>query len=102
MEGKSVPGEFVEKGRYVFKGNELTIFEGDKNVGKATFTLDPAKKPKTIDMTATEGPGKGKTMYGIYRIEGDTLTLCIGEERPTDFNGAGKAGLVEFKRAKSK
>jgi uncharacterized protein (TIGR03067 family) len=101
VEGKSAPGKFVEKGKYVFKGNRLTIFEGEKNMGKATFALDPAKKPKTIDITATEGPGKGKTVYGIYRIEGDTLTLCIGEERPTAFNGAGKPALLQFKRAKS-
>jgi len=98
VEGKSAPAELVDKGKYVFKGNKLTIFEGDKQVGEATFSLDSAKKPQTIDLTPTEGKAKGKTMYGIYRIEGDTLTLCIGEKRPTEFNGAGKAGLLQFKR----
>jgi uncharacterized protein (TIGR03067 family) len=101
VEGRSAPADYVAKGKYIFKGKQLTMLEGDKQAGKATFTLDPAKKPKAIDLTATEGPGKGKTLYGIYRLEGDTLTLCIGEKRPNEFTGAGKAVLLEFKRAKS-
>ncbi len=98
VESKVAPGDFIEKCKYVFKGNVLTFFEEDKQVGKATFVLEPAKKPKAIDITATEGQGKGKTMYGIYRLEGNTLSICIGEERPNDFRAAGKAGLIQFKR----
>ena len=32
---------------------------------RGTFLLDPAKKPKTTDVTVTEGPDKGKTFLGI-------------------------------------
>lgn len=102
--GKSPPAEVVERGKYVFKGNAITMFEGDKIVGKVTFTLDPAKAPKAIDITATEDPQKGKTMLGIYRLEGDTLILCFGtEQRPTEFSASAekKTGIMEFRRAKS-
>src|SRR5262249_54767639 len=96
VEGKPPPAEFLEKGRFVFKGNKVAIFHDDKLTEEATFALDATRKPPTIDLTATEGPGKGKTMYGIYRIEGDTLTLCIGDKRPSEFKAEGKAGVVQF------
>jgi uncharacterized protein (TIGR03067 family) len=67
------------------------------------FRLDPAKKPRAIDITekhtvvSFEG-GVQKTVEkevvvpGIYRLDGDTLTICYdsggpseGPERPTKF-----------------
>jgi uncharacterized protein (TIGR03067 family) len=101
VEGKPPPPEFVEKGKFVFKGSKVSIFQDDKVTEEATFVLDSAKKPPTIDLTATAGPGKGKITYGIYRLEGDTLTLCIGDKRPSEFKGQGTAGLLQFKRVKS-
>ncbi len=100
VQGKAAPAEVIEKGKYVFKDKKLTMFDGDKNVGESEFTLDPDKNPKTIDLVATQGPGKGRKMLGIYRIDDDSLTLCVGEKRPTEFSGAGQAGLVQFKRSK--
>jgi uncharacterized protein (TIGR03067 family) len=41
--------------------------------------LDPSKTPKAIDLTLTyvaDKKGIGKKAQGIYRLEGDTLTLC--------------------------
>lgn len=98
--GQAAPADVIEKGKYVFKENKLTIFNGEKNVQECEFTLDPDKDPKTIDLVATSGQAKDKKMLGIYRIQDDVLTLCVGEERPKEFSGAGKAGLLEFKRQK--
>lgn len=87
---------------WVFQGKQLTILHGDKVVGKGTFVLDPEKQSKTIDMKGTDGQLlEGKTILGIYRIEKDTLTLCQDDERPKEFSGAGKAGLLTLERAKS-
>ena len=50
--------------------------------------LDPTKSPKEFDVEWTPG----KFYHGIYRIEGDTLTLCHanpGQPRPTEFAGSG-------------
>ena len=33
----------ADKAKYVFKDDQLTIFDGDKDVSKVTFTLDPAR-----------------------------------------------------------
>lgn len=52
---------------------------------KGSYKLDAAKG--TIDFTPDDGPAKGKTLPGIYKVEGDTLTLCFrsaGMERPKE------------------
>jgi uncharacterized protein (TIGR03067 family) len=83
------------------------VFRGDKLVGRyeATFKLDPDKKPKEIDITA--GTGKQQmTFRGIYRLDGDELTLCLSSvpdgERPAAFTlkEGDKAGTIVLKRSK--
>jgi uncharacterized protein (TIGR03067 family) len=60
-----------------------------------TIKLDQASDPKRIDLTHVSGGGgfmKGRTSLGIYRLEGDTLTLCkavLGHpRRPTLFESS--------------
>ena len=69
--------------------------------------MDPAKKPKEIDVTGDEGPNKGKTMKGIYQLEKDKLKICLCEDRnnnqrPTEFKVNADSGhtLVTLERAK--
>jgi uncharacterized protein (TIGR03067 family) len=69
------------------------------------FKLDPAKKPKTIDMTAEKA--KQEQVLGIYELKDDDLKLCFakgGGERPTEF--ISKAGtnqtVIVLKRVKAK
>jgi uncharacterized protein (TIGR03067 family) len=59
--------------------------------------VHPSAHPKTIDVTFTEGPEKGKSSYGIYELEGDTYRVCIGltgKPRPTDFASTPGSGHV--------
>ena len=46
----------------------------------------------------TEGPARGQATFGVYRVAGDRLTLCIGPERPASFSARGTAALVELER----
>jgi uncharacterized protein (TIGR03067 family) len=86
----------------VFKGNEYST----PNI-KASFELDPSKKPKAIDISYKEGPAAGHTVKAIYKLDDDALSICRPldpeGDRPTEFAapaGSGKMLLV-FKRAKS-
>jgi uncharacterized protein (TIGR03067 family) len=69
---------------------------------KGAVKLDAAKG--TIDFTPEDGPAKGKTLLGIYKVEGDTLTLCFtsaGMERPKEFkSGDRNTVLATYERKK--
>jgi uncharacterized protein (TIGR03067 family) len=107
VEGKKVPEEQVRKsGKMVIRGNKFTIGEGGVTY-RGTFKLDVSAKPKRIDVTFTAGSEKGKTLLGIYELEGDTYKVCLGvpgKPRPKAFAaklGSGQV-LEVLKREKAK
>jgi len=92
---KAVTRRFV----YTFKGSEYVVsVDGGKPSGAIPFTLDPSKTPKTIDRTMASG----NVLRGIYKLEGDTITICSegrSGERPTEFKTTNKDWrLSVFKR----
>jgi uncharacterized protein (TIGR03067 family) len=58
-----------------------------------SVTLDAGKKPKRIDCLNTTRKGKGSLYLGLYRLEGETLTISwrrddAGGGRPLGFDPA--------------
>jgi uncharacterized protein (TIGR03067 family) len=79
----------------------------DKEISKGTSTIDPTKKPKTIDFTPTDGGGKDNQYRGIYELGENTRRLCFAppeKERPTEFSSTPGSQhiLVTFERPKAK
>ena len=102
---KATKGEIKKEQKMVVKGDKFTSTVDDKHSFKGTFKLDPAKKPKAVDAAVTEGQYKGKTLLGIYEVEGDMLRACYappGKERPTEFASKEGSGnhLYVYKREK--
>jgi len=102
--GKMFPDEVRKTIKLVIKGDKYTVTVGEK-VDKGTVKLNPAAKPKALDITGTEGPNKGKTILAIYERNVDTLRVCYdlsGKNRPKEFKT--KEGtqlfLVTYKREK--
>jgi uncharacterized protein (TIGR03067 family) len=84
---------------------KVSVRRGDKVINEGTVKLDPTKKPKTIDVTFTEGERKGTTAVGIYEIGSDAFQVCMvrpGDERPADFSARAGSGriLIVYKREK--
>ena len=80
--------------------------EGNE-ISKGTSTIDPTKKPKTIDFTVTEGEGKGNQYPGSYELGEKTRKLCCappGKTRPTEFSSTPGSEhiLVTLEREKTK
>jgi len=87
-DGQPMPDSMLKQMKRVCKGDEATTTMGGQIYMKAKITIDPSKKPKTIDYQMTDGFTKGKKQLGIYEIDGDTFRSCFGgagAERPTDF-----------------
>jgi uncharacterized protein (TIGR03067 family) len=90
--------EFAADGKVVIK-------EDAKPPEIGGYTADPKKAPAEIDLTPS-AKGKEMTFVGIYMVEGDALTVClgVGGKRPDKFEAPAGAEymLMTFKRAKPK
>src|SRR3989442_15969705 len=104
-DGQPMPDEMRKQMKRVCKGDETTTTMAGQLFIKARITIDPSRKPKTIDYQMTGGFTKGKKQLGIYEVDGDTFKSCFGKpgaERPTDFTtnpGDGRT-LSVWKREK--
>lgn len=93
--------------KQVFEKDTLKFYRRDEHVGDVSFKIDPTTTPKVMDWTYDNPERlKGKTRRGIYRLDGDTLTICFNvnpdrEERPTRFETGPESGLFlhVYKRA---
>jgi uncharacterized protein (TIGR03067 family) len=85
-------------------GKYDTRAAGADAVVSGTYTHDPKKDPPELDVVEPAGPAAGMTSPSIYKVEGDTLTICtsIKGDRPRTFDapaGSMRALLV-LKRVK--
>lgn len=95
-------------GKRVNTGTKYTMVPPGGSKAQAAeggFTVNADKTPATIDMMPGRGQYEGKTLQGIYKVEGDTLTIAFaqtGKDRPTAFESKPGSGvvLVVHKRAK--
>lgn len=100
------PATDVAGHRLTFSGDTFTIRRDDHALYRGTYVTDSGRTPAQIDFRHTEGTLKGKTWRGIYRLEGETLTICdnapdLTRPRPARFvtkAGSGSICIV-FKRA---
>jgi uncharacterized protein (TIGR03067 family) len=80
-----------EAGKYT-----MTAAEGKKlPTTDGLYTIDSEKK--TIDMKPAGGRYKDKTLVGIFKLDGDTLTIAFaepGKERPKDYESKEGSGVV--------
>lgn len=74
-------------------------------ISRGTSTIDPTRKPKSLDFTASDGGGKGENYFAIYELGENTRKMCFappGKDRPTEFKSTAESEhiLVTFEREK--
>jgi uncharacterized protein (TIGR03067 family) len=103
--GKKVEAKVISGWNLTVAGDRMTTRDGLDILDESTFRLDPGARPKAIDLAFTAGPDKDKSVKGIYKLEGNELTICVaepGKDRPTALVSKEGSGhlLFVFKRVK--
>jgi len=98
-DGKDAPDAVVATATAKIAAGELTLKLKDKAY-PAKIKLDATKTPAHIDIAPSDGPDKGRTFLGIYKIEKGELVISFAEkgDRPADFKGDAEVTLIRLKR----
>ena len=85
-------------------GDKLIATKGGKDDSVAV-KWDPSQNPGHVTVTEIKPNGKTETTYGIYKMEGDNLIVCMvvsdkEEDRPKEFKTSkdSKATLMTLKK----
>lgn len=100
--GKKILAEDIKGEAFAVAGETITALTKD-GVERATFKLDAVPVPATLDLTVSEGSGKGDKRLAVYELDGHRLKLhtgVAGGTRPEGFESkVGKDSVVTiFKR----
>ena len=99
--GRPMSEERVNSIKIVITADKITVNGVGENARVSTYKIDPAQKPKTIDLTNE----MDETAPGIYELDGDMLKVCWnqgGSELPKKFESKPdtQVRLMVFKREK--
>ncbi|MCE9552328.1 MAG: TIGR03067 domain-containing protein [Planctomycetes bacterium] len=95
--------DFAKTIRWVIEGEKFTLVSGERTT-EGKITIDEKATPKSIDVYASKGTGPQVEVGGIYKLDGETLTVCYYTRkgsRPKEYQGGDEKILLTLKKKKS-
>jgi uncharacterized protein (TIGR03067 family) len=81
--GFPVPDEVVKTFKFKFDGKDYINSAMDQSE-EGGYKIDSSKSPKTIDFDIKTGNDKGKKQLGVYKLDGDKLTIVASMAGDTE------------------
>ena len=104
VDGSSVPRAMIDASKLLIDGDRFRM-DSPEATYDGRFTIDLSHTPSWIDIRFVEGPEAGNSSYGIFELDGDRLTLClgvVGASRPISFaTSEGSGHALEHLRRES-
>jgi uncharacterized protein (TIGR03067 family) len=102
--GLPVPPREYRDLTLTFRAGKFTARRGEEQPQEGNYTLGPARTPKEMDITRTNGPVEGRKQLAIYQVTGGSLRICscaADAERPSSFDTREQPGwtLMTLRRA---
>jgi uncharacterized protein (TIGR03067 family) len=100
---QAAPEAIVRSIKRIVTDDHVVWERNGKRFAGTKIELEPTRQPKSIDLIPDGGPKRGEHVLGIYKLEGDVLTICTaspGQPRPKEFKAGKGSGctLQTFRR----
>jgi uncharacterized protein (TIGR03067 family) len=105
IDGNTLPASMLKSSFLLIDGDRFRM-ESPEATYEGIFTIDVEQTPHRIDIDFVEGPEAGNRCEGLFDLDGDRFTICLGlagSKRPERFAttpGSGHA-LEELVRIES-
>ena len=96
VDGSAMPQLMFSSSRLLIDGDRFRMESPEANY-EGIFIIDVEQSPNHIDIDFVEGPEAGNRSQGIFQLEGNRFTICLGfagAQRPKRFatsRGSGHA-----------
>jgi uncharacterized protein (TIGR03067 family) len=88
VDGVDMPAAATAGSRILIDGDRFRM-ESPEATYDGAFIIDVGAEPMHIDIEFVEGPEAGNRSYGVFELNGDQLTIClgvVGASRPAGFS----------------
>jgi uncharacterized protein (TIGR03067 family) len=107
VDGARLPASMLAHSALLIDGDRFRM-ESPEAIYEGIFTIDVEQSPHHIDIDFVEGPEAGNRCQGLFELDGDRFTICLGlagASRPARFATAPGSGhaleeLVRTERAR--
>jgi len=94
VDGQAMPTSMLGNSHLLIDGDRFRM-ESPEAVYEGIFVIDAEKVPQHIDIDFVEGPEAGNRCEGLFELDGDRFTICLGlagSSRPQTFATAPGSG----------